>query len=663
MNSNLRFEFIEIESADIGPLNALPDIKNNDYIHAKIAVTDNVSENEKKHIGKGMINTLLPYQIQDGYNRERKLKKFKAAILENEYLKATFIPEIGGRLWSLYNKKANRELLYVNQVFQPANLALRNAWFSGGVEWNVGIKGHNPLTCSPMFAKKIYNDKGDEILRMYEFERIRGIAYRIDAMVKKDSLLVNVHIENTSDEDKYMYWWSNIAVDETEDVRVVTPTDEAYICSYDEGRYLLDKGKMPVNNGNDLSRPVNMKRSQDVFYDIPDKENKWIAAAYKDGKGLLHMSTKELRGRKLFVWGQGKGGRNWNKWLSDGDIPYIEIQAGLLKTQLEHFVMERNSEISFTENYTMLDVDYNKILDNNWDTVKGEVEKNVAKYESTTMGDFWKIIREDALECYGSGWGAFENIVREKQNKDKISKVLDFPFDSLNEEQQEWIKLLKENTLCEKNTDIPPLSYVTSSYLKEILENDISNCENWYSYMQLGVMRYAKEDVDGAFDAFKKSVSLKENPWSLRNLAMIYLKEKNDIKNAVAHIKRAVELKPDYRGLLVNCAEILINAQEYSEWINIFDSLKDNLKNDGRLKMMSAICYIRLGMLDMAKSIVNENFVMNDIKEGEFSISKIWVELYKEIMKKDGINVSLMNDSDVFKIYPLPQKLDFRMHE
>lgn len=663
MNSNLRFEFIEIESADIGPLNALPDIKNNDYIHAKIAVTDNVSENERKHIGKGMINTLLPYQIQDGYNRERKIKKFKAAILENEYLKATFIPEIGGRLWSLYNKKADRELLYVNKVFQPANLALRNAWFSGGVEWNVGIKGHNPLTCSPMFAKKVYNDKGDEILRMYEFERIRGIAYRIDAMLKDDSLLVNVHIENTSNEDKFMYWWSNIAVDETEDVRVVTPTDEAYICSYDEGRYLLDKGKMPVNNGNDLSRPCNMKRSQDVFYDIPEEENKWIAAAYKDGKGLLHMSTKELRGRKLFVWGQGKGGRNWNRWLSDSDIPYIEIQAGILKTQLEHFVMEKNSEISFTENYTMLDVDYNKILADNWDEVKKEVEKNVSLNEGKTNGDFWNIVKEENLESRGSGWGAFENIIREKQNQEKISKILEFPADSLNDEQEDWLEILEKNKLSEKGTDFPPVSYITSPFIKDILEKNISDCENWYSYMQLGVMRYASGDVDGAFDAFEKSVSFKENPWSLRNLAMIYLKEKNDMYNAVEHIKKAVELKPDYRGLLINCAEILVNAEEYAEWLDIFGKLNENLKNDGRLKMMTAICYIRLDKLDKAKEIINEEFVMNDIKEGEFSISKIWVELYKKVLKDEGVDSESMSDSEVFNLYPLPKKLDFRMHE
>ena len=43
--------------------------------------------------------------------------------------------------------------------------------------------------------------------------------------------------------------------------------------------------------------------------------------------------------------------------------------------------------------------------------------------------------------------------------------------------------------------------------------------------------------------------------------------------------------------------------------------------------------------------------------------AEIWVEPYKEIMKKDGTDADSMSDSDVFKLYPLPQKLDFRMHE
>lgn len=98
---------------------------------------------------------MLLYTQQDSYDRNRVLRTFKAIILENEHLKATFIPELGGRLWSLWDKDSARKLLYCNPVFQPGNLALRNAWFSGGVEFNVSIKGHHPMTCSDMFAQHI----------------------------------------------------------------------------------------------------------------------------------------------------------------------------------------------------------------------------------------------------------------------------------------------------------------------------------------------------------------------------------------------------------------------------------------------------------------------------------------------------------------------------
>ena len=37
------------------------------------------------------------------------------------------MPELGGRLYSLVHKPLGRELLARNPVFQPANLALRNA--------------------------------------------------------------------------------------------------------------------------------------------------------------------------------------------------------------------------------------------------------------------------------------------------------------------------------------------------------------------------------------------------------------------------------------------------------------------------------------------------------------------------------------------------------
>ena len=98
----------------------------------------------RHNIGYGRVGSVLPYLVQDGYGRDRRPAEHKVAVLENDVLRATFLLDLGGRLWSLVHKPTGRELLYRNPVFQPANLALRNAWFAGGVEWNIGTIGHTP---------------------------------------------------------------------------------------------------------------------------------------------------------------------------------------------------------------------------------------------------------------------------------------------------------------------------------------------------------------------------------------------------------------------------------------------------------------------------------------------------------------------------------------
>ena len=71
-------------------------------------------------MGWGHVNGILPYTILDNYNRVKKPREWKAAVLENECLRATFLPELGGRLWSLIDKQAGRELLCRNRCSSPA---------------------------------------------------------------------------------------------------------------------------------------------------------------------------------------------------------------------------------------------------------------------------------------------------------------------------------------------------------------------------------------------------------------------------------------------------------------------------------------------------------------------------------------------------------------
>ncbi len=187
--------------------------------------------------------------------------------------------------------------LYVNPVFQPCNLALRNAWFSGGVEFNVSIKGHNPLTCSPLYCEKRIDENGKEFISMYEWERKRGVVYSINAYLPENSKVLYIKdvIENTKKENCYMYWWSNIATPETPKTRVIVPTNESFVSFYNEDHYVVDKMGIPQTFGTDVSYPTNLKRSLDFFYKIPKDNDKWIATANEHGNGSFLISIMSIR--------------------------------------------------------------------------------------------------------------------------------------------------------------------------------------------------------------------------------------------------------------------------------------------------------------------------------------------------------------------------------
>ena len=93
-----------------------------------------------------------PYVMQDHLSRTKVDRTYKALFLENEYLKVTCLPELGGRLHSVFDKTTNQEMFHPNRVIKPGMIAMRGAWISGGVEWNTGPHGHTVTIVSPVDA-------------------------------------------------------------------------------------------------------------------------------------------------------------------------------------------------------------------------------------------------------------------------------------------------------------------------------------------------------------------------------------------------------------------------------------------------------------------------------------------------------------------------------
>ena len=656
-------------SADLGKENPLPDIKNVSYIHAKIETTDAVPAELKKYINKGMISTMLPYRQQDGYNRERKNRTFNSVVLENEHLKAVFLPELGGRLWSLIDKKTSRELLYCNPVFQPGNLALRNAWFSGGVEFNVSIKGHNPLTCDPLFAQKITMPDGSEGVRMFEYERIRGVLYSIDAWIPKNSSLLYIRpkIENRTGKDIWMYWWSNIAVPAYKKTRVIVPTNETFINYFGNDHYVLDYSALPYTLDTDVSYPDNLSRSLDFFYNIADGGEKWITAVDQEGYGLLQCSTSELKGRKLFVWGQSEGGKNWNRFLSDGSNDgYIEIQAGLARTQLEHIPMSEGETWSWVEAYGPINC--GERVHGAWDTAVGIVSGKLEKLFEGGVNNTLSGVRNDKavsgeILCLGSGWGALEEIARKAQNLPSLSSEIKIPNNSLTEAQQEWIDLLETGRLAERTVTAEPKGYVIDEFWHNLLKKSLETPENrnWYSLMHLGVMEYASGNTDTALSLFLESVEKKANAWCYRNIAMIYRNEYHDIEKAYTYMEKAFELNKTCRGILIDTATTYLQAKHYSEWLEAYSQIGD-MQKDSRLKLYKVKALMGLNHYKEATKILNYSFNMPDIKEGDTAISDVWFELYGKILSEEtGITEPEKLRQLTEEKYPL-KNLDFRTH-
>ena len=123
----LHFESLPMRCAELGTPNVLPDIRSLGGGNPPPARVDpGMPEEEGAWVHQGHVHTMLPYTMQDGYDRKLRDSSLRMAVLENEHLRAEFALDLGGRLWSLYSKTEGRELLFRNNVFRPSFLEYRD---------------------------------------------------------------------------------------------------------------------------------------------------------------------------------------------------------------------------------------------------------------------------------------------------------------------------------------------------------------------------------------------------------------------------------------------------------------------------------------------------------------------------------------------------------
>lgn len=661
--SELRLDTLTVPTADVGPLNPLPPLFSAPPTQAVDDLGDADSE-LRDNIGYGRVASVLPYLQQDGYGRERRPTEHQVAVLENDVLRATFLLGLGGRLWSLVHKPTGRELLYRNPVLQPANLALRNAWFAGGVEWNIGTIGHSPTTCEPLHAARVLQPDGTPVLRMYEYERLREVVFQVDAWLPVGSpvLLVHVRVVNPGDVETPMYWWSNVAVRQADDVRVLAPADGAWHLGYDGS---VRRVPVPVLDGQDRSYTTRSSRAADYFFAIADDERRWIAALDRRGAGLVQTSTDRLRGRKLFLWGKSRGGDHWQEWLAAPGQEYLEIQAGLARTQLEHLRMPARASWSWVEAYGLLQSDADAVHDGDWSVARAAVSRDLdeliprARLDATlAAAAAWADAAPVEVLSGGSGWGALERRLRERDGDDSLS-LTGTPFgdETLGPEQEAWVGLLRTGAMPSTPAGEPPASYQTSQRWRPLL----AAADGWLPTLHLGVVLAHAGDRQGATDAWVGSVAAEPTAWAWRNLAVL-ARVDGDLELAVRRYRTALALRHDLAPLRLELVAVLLAAGDGEQALAVIEAAPAEQRLRGRFRVAETRAALLTGDLDRAGRVLEQGVVLPDVREGENALHELWLDYQvalaarEERRPADAGLVARVRDTA-----PVPRDLDFRM--
>jgi len=365
----------------------------------------------------------------------------------------------------------------------------------------------------------------------------------------------------------------------------------------------------------------------------------------------------------MFVWGNSTGGNNWQDLLSCGEGKYVEIQAGLAKTQLEHITMEANSKIEWVEAYGSITINKNEAFDQNYDVALNATKNKINEIFKDGVNDTLVKYLDKKVETIkvllnGSGWGAYNNLA----NEYKVSNYLDFPTSSLSSLQKPFIDLLINGYMKETNPNKCPRSYEISELVKDKLLKAVETNKNWNSLYQLGTTYYGLNDYNNALKYWLLSYECKENAWAARNIAMYYKNIAKDYDKAYDYIMKAYNLSKK-RYIIKDTLSSLNDIGKYEKTLDIFNELSSKDKKYGRFLFYYAFALNRLGRNEETTKIINYNFSMHDIREGEISISDLWYNIYGSLLIHHSTKLEFEEIMKIIDdIKPL-NNLDFRMHK
>ncbi|HRZ81143.1 MAG TPA: DUF5107 domain-containing protein [Candidatus Hydrogenedentes bacterium] len=289
-----------------------------------------------------------PWTKQDHLPPQKQDRAYRALHLENEYLHVVCLPELGGRIHSVFDKTTGEEMFHKNDVIKPALIAMRGAWIAGGIEWNVGPQGHTVFMMEPVGGVLEANPDGSATLIVAAVEKTFRTRWEVRLTLHPGRALLDeeIRLANPTDGVQPYYFWNNTAFPNRPGTRFIYPMT---LGTDHNGTTFFT---WPENGGRDITWLRNYDTMTSVFGYRVDFDFFGAYDADRDRGIVSHANHHQVPGKKAWTWGTDDFGVYSQMGLTDAgrdEAPYIEVQSGPLRTQADYGMMRPRQTIAWRE--------------------------------------------------------------------------------------------------------------------------------------------------------------------------------------------------------------------------------------------------------------------------------------------------------------------------
>ena len=277
-------------------------------------------------------NGVYPYSSYVETSNRPVLKRYRFVVLENDLLKSTICPDLGGKVYSLVHKPSGKEVLYVPAVVRHTRILPRFYFIAGGIEVSFPIS-HSPSQ-NETISYKIHEARQRTYVSCGERELRFGMQWTVEySLGEQDSFLTQRVVYHNPGTVSYPWMsWSNAALPATPGTKFNFP--KGTVLSHASKIDTIDWQQQGPRTKQDI------REMTGYFWQTKDV-NAFGAYSSTLGTGLYHIADEKIAGG-IKLWSYGRGADSaWSLLSTAAHQSYFEIQGGPIGDQSTKLELHR----------------------------------------------------------------------------------------------------------------------------------------------------------------------------------------------------------------------------------------------------------------------------------------------------------------------------------